>query len=104
MERHPGQGQPDFDDSKLPCYCILFDRYIGLGENGDFKRRDREFKDRKSAAPIFGKQPKTLERMMEDGRLAWIRIGGSVLFHIPTCAALLRRREFWKSCPRCPEY
>jgi hypothetical protein len=85
------------------CYCKLFDRYIELGQNGDFVLRDREFKDRRSAAAIFGKRPKTLEHMVDDGRLAWIRVGGSVLIHIPTSATLLRGGELWKQCRRCPQ-
>jgi hypothetical protein len=98
-----GSIKPTIDKSALPCYCDLFRRYIELGLDGNFKQRDREFKPKKSAAAIFGKNPKTLDRMMTEGRLAFIRISGSVVFHIPTSADLLKSRQDWKPCPDCPD-
>jgi hypothetical protein len=92
------------DESELPCYCDLFSLYIGLGLDGNFEKRDREFKSKKSAAGIFGKNPKTLDRMVAEWRLAFIRVGGSVLIHIPTSAALLKRRQNWTPCPKCPDF
>lgn len=105
MQRHPGQSEPDFDNSNIPCYCILFDRYIGLGTDGHFEERDREFKSRKDAAPIFGKSEKGLDHMIEDGRVASIKVGGTVLVHVPTSSVLVQQRERWNwdGCPRCPK-
>ena len=85
------------------CYCTLFNRYIDLGIRSKLKEREHEFKDRKSAAAIFGKSPKTLDHMIEENRVASIKVGGSLLIHIPTSAALLRARKLWETCPKCPQ-
>lgn len=84
-------------------YVQIFNRYVELGLDEKFKERDRDFKDRKSAAPIFGKSPKGLDHMIEDGRVAYIRVGGTVLIHIPTSSALLRQRKRWDPGPGFPE-
>ena len=99
-----GEFGSDFGESKLLCYCKLFNRYVRLGVEKKFEQRKSEFKDGRTTAEIFDKSPKWLERMMDAGRIAWIKVGRSVRFHIPTSAALLRRRESWKSCEKCPDY
>jgi hypothetical protein len=103
MQRQSGQTQSEAEDSKLLSYRDLFDRYIELGVNGDFEQRDREFKNRKAAAPILGRSPTGLDYMIEDGRVAYIRVGSTLLIHIPTSSALLRQRKRWDPGPGYPE-
>jgi len=99
MQRDP----QDRYDSALPYYHDLFNRYIELGVNGDFDQRDREFKDRKSAAAILGRRPNGLDHMIDDGRVAYIRVGGTLWIHIPTSSTLLRQRKRWDPGPQFPE-
>ena len=91
-------------DRELPGHAQLFNLYVEMGLNEKFKERDREFKDRKSAAAIFGKSPHGLDHMIEDGSVACIRVGGTVLVHIPTSSALLRQRKRWDLGPLPPEH
>jgi hypothetical protein len=96
-------------DSQEPCdreflsYDQLFNRFIGLGANGNFEQRDREFMGRKAAASLFGKSPNGLDHMIEDGRVAHIRMGGTLLIHIPTSRALLRQGKRWEHGPSSPK-
>jgi hypothetical protein len=90
-------------DREPPSYEQIFDRYIDLGLNKKFEERDREFKNRKSAAPIFGKSANGLDHMIEDGRVACIRVGATWLIHIPTSSVLLRQGKRWECGPSFPK-
>ena len=90
------------DDSRLSRYYALFDRYVSLGVKKDFKKRDAEFKDRRATAQIFGHGPRWIDRMLDEERVAYIKVGGAYRIHIPTTTILLRRRAYWKSGPDDP--
>ena len=86
------------------CEEHLYERYFRQGRQGNFKQRNDEFKNRKSAAAIIGKTVKALDHMIDEDRIASIKVGGSVLVHGPTSEVLLRNRDRWGRCLRnCPE-
>ena len=89
----------------LPCYHELVERWVALGSEGKFAQRGSEFKGRKSAAAIVEKTPTGLDHMIEEGRVAAIKVGVTMWIHIPTTSALIQRRERWdwNACPRCPK-
>jgi hypothetical protein len=90
-------------DGELLGYEQIFNRYVELGQDDKFEERDREFKNRESAAAIFGKSPKGLDHMIEDASVASIRVHGTVWVHIPTSSALLLQRKRWDPGPGFPE-
>lgn len=94
-----GPKHSQFDRGSLPGYESLFARFIELGLSEQFETRNREFKNRKDAAAILARTEKGLDHMIRDGRVTWIKVGGTLWVHIPTSSELLCRGERWIDLP-----